>query len=331
MGGLQLTESFGEIRNLTKIIVDILLACQPLTAKQIYFKLGRDGISITYQAIHKKLLLMLREQILKKNGLEYSINQVWLDKIEEFSTSVRERLRKRNRLLVTQLNKKNFSANQKLIKVISFDLGGALFNNQFDELLWRREIPKAYAEQYGLSREKAFEEVTSEYSRLWGKVTGWRNPEFWLKHFSLNKNFKNIIKGIKGEIFAYLDVEPILKKLSKEYHLVIISHAEENIMKTKIKLAGFDKYFTRIFSTGSNFNKMTKDADIYREICEMLKIQPEEMVHVGNDLTIDYKIPTSIGINAFLIDRIGHSKEHFVVRDLYRFEEKLKEMEKEFI
>lgn len=330
MGGLQLTESFGESRQLTKIIVDILLACQPLTARQIFFKLGKEGTSITYQAVHKKLLLMLREQVLKKEGLQYLINQVWLDKIDEFSTSLRERLRKRNRL-VTQLNKKNLDSSQKMIKVISFDLGGALFNNQFDELLWRREIPKAYAEQYGLSREKAFEEVTSEYSRLWGKVNGWRNPEFWLKHFSLNKSFKEVTTGIKSEIFAYLDVEPILKKLSKEYHLVIISHAEENMMKTKLKLAGFDKYFARVFSIGTDFNKMTKDADIYREICEMLKIQPEEMVHVGNDLTLDYKIPTSIGINAFLIDRIGHGKEQFIVRDLYRFEERLKEMEEEYI
>ena len=51
------------------------------------------------------------------------------------------------------------------------------------------------------------------------------------------------------------------------------------------------------------------------------------MVHIGNKHDLDYKIPSSIGINAFLIDRIGHMKEPHVVRDLYEFEERIQELE----
>lgn len=74
---------------------------------------------------------------------------------------------------------------------------------------------------------------------------------------------------------------------------------------------------------------MTKETDIYREICEELKIEPDELVPIGNNANFDYKVPTSIGINDFLIDRMGHKKEPCVVRDLYEFEEKIKELEAE--
>ncbi|MBS3147445.1 HAD family hydrolase [Candidatus Woesearchaeota archaeon] len=315
-------------KNLSNLIVDILLAMQPITAKQIYFKLKkRHGISVSYQAVHKRLKSMEGDGLLKKEQLEYIINPIWLDQVNEFCSLVKTRLQTRERI-ITHLKEKNLS-DKKNIKIISFDLGGALFNNEFDELLWRSEIPRIYGQQYKISKEEAFERVTAEYRRLRGKTPGWRNPEFWLKHFHLNVNYSALIKDIKKHIIPYFDATPILKKLSKKYPLILISHAQDNIMHTKLKIAKYDKYFLKVFSTGSNFTKMTKEADIYREVCEELKIEPDELVHIGNNTDFDYKVPISIGINAFLIDRIGHYKEPYVVRDLYEFEEKIKELEAE--
>jgi putative hydrolase of the HAD superfamily len=326
MGVLDTIQGLRGNESLNGLIVEVLLAMQPLTAKQIYFKLKkRHGISVSYQAVHKRLKALEREALLRKEQLDYSINPSWLDQVNEFCSLVRTRLSTRERV-ITQLRQKDLGE-RKNIRIISLDLGGALFNNEFDELLWRSEIPRIYAKQYKISKEEAFERVTAEYRRLWGKAQGWRDPEFWLKHFNLNTTYAALIKDIKKHIVPYIDAQPILKKLSKQYPLIIISHAQENILHTKLKIAKYDKYFLKVFSTGTNFTKMTKDTDIYREICDELKIQPEELVHIGNNPDFDYKIPSSIGVNAFLIDRIGHRKEPSVVRDLYEFEEKVKELE----
>jgi len=312
--------------DVSSLIVDILLAMQPLTAKQIYFKLKkRHGLTITYQGIHKRLKGLESQGLLKKEDLEYVLNPSWLDQVHEFCSLVKTRLQTRERI-VTQLKEKSLS-DKKNIKIISFDLGGALFSNEFDELLWRSEIPRIYAGQYKISKEAAFERVTAEYRRLWGKAEGWRNPDFWIKHFHLNTNYSTLIKELKKHIVPYFDATPILKKLSKKYPLILISHAQDNIMHTKLKIAKYEQYFLKVFSTGSNFIKMTKEVDIYREICEELKIEPDELVHIGNNSDFDYKIPNSIGINAFLIDRTGNRKEPHIVRDLYEFKEKIKELE----
>lgn len=326
MGVVDAIQDLTDQKNLSNLVVDILLAMQPLTAKQIYFKLKkRYGLSISYQAVHKRLKSLEGQKLLRKENLDYSIDPTWLDHVDQFCSLVKTRLQTRERI-ITQLKEKG-SSERKNIKIISFDLGGALFNNEFDELLWRSEIPRVYAQQYKISKEDAFERVTAEYRRLWGKTEGWRNPEFWLKHFHLNTTYTALIKDIKKHIAPYFDASPILKKLSKKYPLILISHAQDNILHTKLKIARYDKYFLKVFSTGSTFTKMTKETDIYREVCEELKIEPDELVHIGNNADFDYKIPASIGINAFLIDRIGHKKEPHVVRDLYEFEEKIKELE----
>ncbi|MBI4017014.1 MAG: HAD hydrolase-like protein [Candidatus Aenigmarchaeota archaeon] len=326
MGVLDTIKGLPSREGINGLIVDVLLAMQPLTAKQIYFKLKkRHGVSVSYQAVHKRLKALEKEGLLKKEELDYVINPAWLDQVNDFCSLVKNRLSARERVM-TQLKQKGVSE-KKNIKVVSLDLGGALFNNEFDELLWRSEIPRVYAEQFKISKEEAFERVTAEYRRLWGKTEGWRDPEFWLKHFHLNTTYPALIKDIKKHIAPYIDAAPILKKLSEQYPIIIISHAQENILHTKLKIAKYDKYFLKLFSTGTNFTKMTKDVDIYREICDELKIQPEELVHIGNNIDFDYKIPSSIGINAFLIDRIGHRKEPYVVRDLYEFEEKIRDLE----
>lgn len=316
-------------KSLNGPIFEILLSTQPLTARQIYFKLKkRQNLSMSYQAVHKRLQLLESEGMLAKDRREYSINSAWIERVDSFCSAIRDKINRRERELAL-LNQKKVILEQKnsLIKVVSVDLGGALFNNQFDELLWRTEIPRIYAEKYGLTKEDAFERVTSEYRRLWGKVDGWRDPEFWLKHFKLGIKFEDLIKPIQKEIVPYIDVAPVLRRLSKKYNLVVISHAQENVLMTKLKVGGCEKYFVKVYSIGSHFKKITKDSDIFQEICDDLKVLPEEIVHLGNSLDFDYKAPSSKGINAFLIDRIGHGKEPFVVRDLYEFEERIKEME----
>lgn len=317
--------------NINTVIFQVLLSSYPLTARQIYLKIKKNyGFSSTYQAVHKRLQILEKDNIVKKEGLDYFIDKNWLMKIDEFSALTRQKMIKRDHEL-RRLSVKNdlFEKKNNNVKVISFDLGGAFFNNQFDELLWRTEIPKIYAQKYNLSKEVAFERVTSEYRRLWGKVDGWRDPEFWLKHFKLDIKFSDIIKNIKISILPYSDAAPIIKILQKKYHLIIISHAQENILLMKLKLAGYEKIFLKIYSVGSHFRKITKDEDIYQDICDDLRVKPEEIVHIGNNFDFDYKVPSSIGINAFLIDRTGFKKEPFVVRDLYEFQEKIRDLEAE--
>ena len=87
-----------------------------------------------------------------------------------------------------------------MIKVISFDLDDTLSDSNFDELIWRAEIPKAYAKEKGVSFEEAYKAVTSEYNALWGKSQGnWRDASFWLAHFGLKTTWEELVEIVPIE------------------------------------------------------------------------------------------------------------------------------------
>jgi len=75
-------------------IVDVLSEEWPLTAKQIYIKLQRShGVSVSYQAVHKQLKIMLDEKMLSKNNTDYSINQEWIEKIQKNTELMAQRIK----------------------------------------------------------------------------------------------------------------------------------------------------------------------------------------------------------------------------------------------
>ena len=64
----------------------------------------------------------------------------------------------------------------------------------------------------------------------------------------------------------------------------------------------------------------------YLKICDDLKINPSEIIHIGDNKNFDYDIPRSIGIKAFLLDRNNIRNENYVVYDLFDFKQKVKKI-----
>ena len=49
--------------------------------------------------------------------------------------------------------------------------------------------------------------------------------------------------------------------------------------------------------------KQLKTPDFYREMCNVLKVNPEQVVHVGDNWQFDFLAPQEVGIKAFYLDR----------------------------
>jgi len=292
-------------------ILTILSIDYPLSAKKIFNRLKNDfQISITYQAVYKAIREMVESNILLSENKEYKISLEWLNQLENFSEKI----------------KKTYSEKPLLIrgvKVISFDLDGCLSDNTFDEMVWRTKIPQIYAKERKMSFEKAFEEVTSEYKRLWGKVSGWRDVEFWFKHFHFKATWQETVEDLKRHIKRYGDVLPVLSELKKHFSLIIISHADRKFLKLKLQVNNLEHFIDKSFSTTSDFNEYHKTTEVFLTVCKKMKITPGQMIHIGDSFEYDYKIPSSLGIRSFLIDRVGTEKADYIVRDLFEFKDKI--------
>ncbi|MDD4877647.1 MAG: HAD family hydrolase [Candidatus Nanoarchaeia archaeon] len=315
-------------KDLKTLILFALSQKENLSAKEMHFAIKKKGASHTYQAVCKALTGMLEANMLEKQeGKYYKISKSWLNQLESFSEAIHKLKIQEEQAEKETLSKGIKAKSQRRIKVVSFDLDGCLSDNNFDDKFWDNEIPLLVAKDRKIEFEEAYKYVVKEYKRLWGKVSEWRDPDFWLEHFGITASWDKISKDMKHEVKHYGDAIPVIKSLQKDYVLIILSHADSKFLNLKIGIDKLGTYFENTFSTPADFGSMKKDAEVYKNVCRLLGIKPSEMVHVGDDYEHDYAIPASVGIRSFLINRSGKLKEDYVVNNLYDFEERVRELQ----
>ena len=210
-----------------------------------------------------------------------------------------------------------------MAKIISFDMDGTLVDPEFTDWVWLHGIPTLYAEKGGLSFEEAKHFVVEEYLKVGEGAIEWYDIKYWFKFFKLEQNWKDLMERYVDKIDIYPDINPLLDRLRGRFPLVLTSNAGREFIDVEMEATGLRKYFDRIFSATSDFRMVKKTIDFYRRICEILRVEPPEIVHVGDHYEFDYLVPRSLGIHAFYLDRSGERKGDFVISDLRDLEKKV--------
>jgi FMN phosphatase YigB (HAD superfamily) len=208
-----------------------------------------------------------------------------------------------------------------MLKVISFDVDGTLVDSSFADKVWLEGVPALYAEQHNISFETAKTIVKEAYDCIGENDIRWYQLDYWFCRFELKGVPHNLLYQYRNAVCVYEEVPQILEHL-KEYTLIVASNAHKDFLS--FTLSSLNHYFDHIFSATSDFNKVGKDKAFYREICQTLQVNPNEIAHVGDHYTFDYAIPLKIGINAFLLDRKGNKG----IKTLAEFERILEKLDK---
>jgi 5'-nucleotidase len=211
----------------------------------------------------------------------------------------------------------------RMPKIISFDMDGTLVDPEFTDWVWGHGIPTLYAEKVGLPFDEAKALVVEEYLKVGEGAIEWYDIKYWLKFFQLEASWEVVLERYTDKINIYPDVNHLLERLRDKFALVLTSNAGREFIDMEMEATGLKKYFDRIFSATSDFKKVKKTADFYQQICQILGVRPQEIVHVGDHHEFDYLVPRSLGIHAFYLDRSGEQKGDFTLSDLREFEEKL--------
>lgn len=193
------------------------------------------------------------------------------------------------------------------VKVISFDMDGTLVPTEFVNAVWLEGIPSLYAERHKVSFETAYQIVVKAYEEIGDQRIEWYYLDYWLKLFDLKIKKEDLFNQYKDKVKIYPDAEYIVKELSKHYKLIISSNAEKDFIF--FQLSPLLNYFHHLFSATSDFKEVKKSQEFYGRICKILKVEPEEIIHVGDHYVFDFLNPRKIGINAFLINRNNHQIE----------------------
>ena len=210
-----------------------------------------------------------------------------------------------------------------MTKLISFDMDGTLVGSEFTDWVWGHGIPTLYAEKTGLSFEAAKVFVEGEYRKIGEGSIEWYDIKYWFHFFRLESSWKELMERYVDRIHVYPDVHHTLERLKDGFTLILTSNAGREFIDVEMKATGLLKYFDQIFSATSDFHQVKKTVQFYEGLCKMLRVDPEDIVHVGDHYEFDYLIPQALGIHAFYLDRLARERGDFTLWDLRDLEKRL--------
>lgn len=211
-----------------------------------------------------------------------------------------------------------------MIKFVSFDLDGTLADDSFDKTVWNEKIPEAYAKKNSLPITEAKKDVYAQYYRALyvEKVNSWTDVEYWFNRLGL-ENWKGLIAKMKREVFVFPDARETLEYLKDKYELVVLSNSEEKFLNFKLQAEGLADFFSHIISAPSRFGITKQNTRAYQKMLKVLKASAQEVVHVGDDLEMDYATARAAGLKAFHLRRGSPPENDDQIRELIDLKWKL--------
>ena len=186
------------------------------------------------------------------------------------------------------------------VEIISFYVDGTLVEPDYNDLIWQKVIPELVAKKENIDSKTALQMVQREYDRIGDQDIKWYDIQYWIQFFHLGVDHKKLLQKYQDTIRVFPEVTHVMDRLAMNFDLICISSMPREFLQPKIRK--IKKYFQTSFSTLSDYHQL-KNTEIYRRICQELKINPSQLLHIGDHEKSDYLAAREAGIRALLIDR----------------------------
>ena len=113
-----------------------------------------------------------------------------------------------------------------------------------------------------------------------------------------------LMERYQSRVCYYPEVRDVLSSLSGRYRLVVASGSTREFLRYLLR--DIEPYFTKVFSSISDHKQM-KTSEFYLKMCQAMEVQPEQVVHVGDNWQFDFLAPSERGIRAYHLDRKGQA------------------------
>jgi putative hydrolase of the HAD superfamily len=129
---------------------------------------------------------------------------------------------------------------------------------------------------------------------------------------SLNELDRDNFFEIAYEHFAeagvwelYPEVLEVLEKFSPRFQLAVVSNFDGRL-RMILEQLGVSKFFKHVFLS-SEIGADKPDSEIFRRALNVIRLEPREVLHVGDDPERDWKAATTAGLSIFQLDRKKNS------------------------
>jgi HAD superfamily hydrolase (TIGR01549 family) len=185
------------------------------------------------------------------------------------------------------------------VRVVSFDVEGTLVTPDFSYAVWFEAIPLRYAEKNGISLEQARKAVEEEYRKVGDQRLEWYDVRYWFDKLGLGTPVP-MMQRCENQVRYYPEVKEVLVSLSEKYKLVVASGSTRDFLHHLLQ--DIEPYFSEIYSSITDYRQL-KTSEFYLKMCQAMRVEPEQVVHIGDNWQFDFMAPSEIGIQAFYLDR----------------------------
>jgi putative hydrolase of the HAD superfamily len=190
------------------------------------------------------------------------------------------------------------------VRVVSFDVEGTLATPDFSYAVWFEAIPLRYAEKNGISLEQARKAVEEEYRKVGDQRLEWYDVRYWFDKLGLGTPVP-MMQRCENQVRYYPEVKEVLASLSEKYKLVVASGSTRDFLHHLLQ--DIEPYFSEIYSSITDYRQL-KTSEFYLKMCQAMRVEPEQVVHIGDNWQFDFMAPREIGIQAFYLDRKQQTK-----------------------
>lgn len=193
------------------------------------------------------------------------------------------------------------------VRVLSLDLDGTIVSRDYVDYFWLELVPRLYAERWGLPFSEAKEDVLKQYDEVGPRDLRWYKPRYWFERFGLDSSLLHRALQEAAELVKpYDDALELLRLASGKLRIVVCTSASSEFVSIVFeRVPELRERVSRVFSSVSDYALPSKPPEFYLKVLEELRVEPGELLHVGDDDEADHRIPQSLGIRAYLVDRSG--------------------------
>jgi putative hydrolase of the HAD superfamily len=103
----------------------------------------------------------------------------------------------------------------------------------------------------------------------------------------------------------YPEVPGVLEKLQPRFQLAVVSNFDGRL-RFILEHLGISKFFANVFIS-SELGADKQNPKIYLRALRLMKLQPKEVLHVGDDPERDWEAASAAGLSVFRLDRTRNS------------------------
>ncbi len=197
-------------------------------------------------------------------------------------------------------------------KALLFDIDNTLVDRDYAFTMYIKDFVKRHQNRFGSNKyDSVIEEIVQiddrgryDRSLFIKKILNvfpglnMTTDEFWADH-------KNLPDFVKNEH----DIQEMIKRLSLDFKLAIVSNGSGQMQRKKMKYAGLDSLFNEYFISGE-IGIEKPDSKIFTKALDSLICLPEDAVMIGDDIDRDILGAKKIGIKTIMISSAENREQN---------------------